>query len=269
MPPSAPPRTARRPRLADAFIEARCGKRSPFSAAFIRIDRIKELNRLLGAQAVGLLIKDLAALVKKREPEAFLFRWTGPVLLLEEGGEGIFGRLDGLRQAIASDKRFMEPISASIALVRSGELGGGGLPSLIALGRDRLKLLDRRGGDDILDPNPIFLDFLVESLERESFRTQGAARGGKALELMDGTRPELVIADAALPQFDAFQIRMRMRASADLHDIPFILIADRKADELVARAHSLGLYHVFEKPVSMVELVGVARSLVARSEDEA
>ena len=60
-----------------------------------------------------------------------------------------------------------------------------------------------------------------------------------------------------------------MRASRDLHDIPFILVAATKSDEMIIRAHSLAIYHIFEKPVSMVELAGVARSLLARSEDGA
>lgn len=273
---------------ADAFIQALCERGSDFSAAFVRIDHIKELNRSLGAQAVDLLIKDLADVLNEREAEAFLFRWTGPVLLLiREGGEAdLFEHLERLKRAIASDNRFARPITASIALVRSSELAGANpFASLQALARERLKLLDRRGGDAVLDrsdipieerslvlaldSNTLFLDFLVELLEHEGFRTQGVARGGAALELMDRTKPELVIADVSLPQFDAFQIRMRMRASADLHDIPFILLTDVKSDEVIARAHSLGIHHIFEKPVSMVELVGVARSLLARSEDGA
>jgi CheY-like chemotaxis protein/GGDEF domain-containing protein len=284
---------------ADAFIQMLCEGHSEFSAAFVRIDRIKELNRVLGARAVDLLIKDLAAVIQEREPDGFLFRWTGPVLLLIlEGAHalegaavrgGAFERLDGLRNAISAERRFVRPISSSIALVLSDELSespaGGPFAALQALARERLKLLDRRGGNAVLDrsdfhiedrslvlaldANVLFLDFLVDYLEREGFRTRGAARGGEALELMDGIKPELVIADVSLPQFDAFQIRMRMRSSIDLHDIPFILMADVKSDEMIARAHSLGIFHVFEKPVSMVELVGVARSLLARSEDGA
>jgi|GEM_PF-3270000 len=276
---------------ADAFVQSLLARGSGFSAAFVRIDRIKELNRVLGAKAVDRLMRDLAAVIQEREGEAFLFRWTGPVLLLilESGGGDAFSRLEGLRAAVAGERRFARPISVSIALVSSSELAGeeaaGRFASLQSLARERLKLLDRRGGDAVLDrsdvkiedrslvlaldSNLLFLDFLVDYLDREGFRTHGASRGGAALELMDSARPELVIADVSLPQFDAFQIRMRMRSSPDLHDIPFILMSDLKTDEIVARAHSLAIFHIFEKPVSMVELVGVARNLLARSEDGA
>jgi CheY-like chemotaxis protein/GGDEF domain-containing protein len=276
---------------ADAFVQALLERGSDFTAAYVRIDGIKELNRVLGAKAVDVLLGDLASVAREREPDGFLFRWTGPVVLLVlEGGNGdAFGRLDALREAISSERRFARPISCSIAVARSGELGGEGpsnrLASLHALARGRLKLLDRRGGNAVLDhseaeaedrslvlaldSNLLFLDFLAERLDREGFRTRAAARGGEALELMDSLKPELVIADLSLPQFDAFQIRMRMRASADLHDVPFVLLADVKTDEVVARAHSLSIFHVFEKPVSMVELVGVARNLLARSGDGA
>jgi PleD family two-component response regulator len=276
---------------ADAFIQSILGKGREFSAAFIRVDRIKELNRRLGARAADQVLRDLATLLGERTGEGFIFRWTGPVLLLILEGERteIFGRMEAIRSAVETERRFAGPITVSVALVGTEELGEGDgarrLAALQALARERLKLLDRKGGNNVLDrsdlrledrslvlaldSNPLFLDYLVESLDREGFRAKGAARGGEALELMDSVKPELVIAEAALPQFDAFQIRLRMRASADLHDIPFILLTDAKTDELVSRAHSLSIFHVFEKPVSMVELSGIARNLLARSEDGA
>ncbi len=272
---------------ADAFVQELCERQSEFAAAFIRLDHIRELNREIGAQAVDLAIRDLAAILQERTPEGYFFRWTGPIILLilQNSGEGLVDYLEGLRLAVASERRFVHPITVSIALVRSAELPADGFSSLQSLGRERLRILDRRGGDALLDrsdlrvedralvlaldSNLLFLDFLVESLEQQGFRTLGETRGGAALELIDRARPELIIADVTLPQFDAFQIRMRMRASSDLHDIPFILLADVKNDELVARAHSLSIIHIFEKPVSMVELTGVARSLLARNEDGA
>jgi PleD family two-component response regulator len=272
---------------ADAFLQSIVPGTEGLAAAFIRVDRIKDLNRRVGARAVDVIFKDLAALVQEREPEAMLFRWTGPVLLmiLKGVGDRVFERLDALRLAVTQDKRFVHAVTVSIALVRGEELEGDAFARLQQLARERLKLLDLRGGNAILDrsdipteekafvlaldPDPLFLDFLVESLVRDGFHTVGISRGGEALALMERTNPELVIADLSLPQFDAFQIRMRMQASKDLNDVPFVLIASRKTDEMIARAHSLSIYHVLEKPVSMVELVGIARSLLSRSSDGA
>ncbi len=272
---------------ADSFIHSLILNGSDFSAAFVRIDHIKDLNRRLGARDVDVLLGDFAKILMERETEGYLFRWTGPVFLLIIEGEGsmIFPRLEKRLKAIAEERRFAIPITASVALVRSSELGGDALPQLQAFSRERLKLLERRGGNAILDKSDLvtderpfvmvmdadtlFLDYLVESFSREGFRAIGAARGGQALEFMDETRPELVIVDRSLPQFDAFQIRTRMKASVDLHDIPFILLTSGKNDQLVTQAHSLDIYHVFEKPVSIVELVGIAKSLLGRSEDGA
>ncbi len=272
---------------ADSFIHSLLLKGSDFSAAFVRIDRIKDLNRRIGAGEVDVLLGDFAKILSEIETEGFLFRWTGPAFLLILEGEGpsIFRRLEILLKAIAEEKRFAIPITASVAIVRSSELGDDALPQLQALSRERLKLLERRGGNAILDrsdpvfderpfvmvmdADSLFLDYLVESFTREGFHAIGAARGGRALELMDETRPELVIVDRSLPQFDAFQIRTRMKASSDLHDIPFILLTLGKNDEMVIQAHSLDIYHVFEKPVSIVELIGIAKSLLSRSEDGA
>lgn len=272
---------------AEAFAESILQKKSPFDAAFVRIDRIKELNRRIGLGPANTLIRDLAALLQERLPEAIFFRWNGPVILmiLEREGKPGLGHLEEARRAIAAEKRFACPITVSIAMVRSEEARGQSFASMQAIARERLKLLDRMGGDSVLDhsdipleekslvlaldSDPLFLDFLVEYLEREGFRTIGATRGGEALELMDRMKPEIIISDLALPQFDAFQIRLRMRNSNDLRDIPFILLTSAKNDDIIARAHSLSIFHILEKPLYMVELVGLARELLARREDGA
>lgn len=272
---------------AESFVQALLERQSGFAAAFLRVDRIKDLNRSLGPQAVDGLLMDLARIAQEALPEAFLFRWVGPVLLLvlQEEGRGAYEALEGLRSAIAAERRLAKPVTVSIALVRGEEAGTEGFGRLHGLARERLRLLDRRGGDAVLDKsdihledralvlaldaNELFLDFLVDNLEEAGFRTLGASKGGRALEIMDSTRPELVIADLALPQFDAFQIRARMRASSDLNDIPFILLARSKTDEVVARAQALGIRQVFQKPISILELLGLARGLLERRDDGA
>jgi CheY-like chemotaxis protein len=85
---------------------------------------------------------------------------------------------------------------------------------------------------------------------------------------MEKYQPEVVIADVYLPQFDALQIRARMLESGDLRRIPFVLLVEAKTDEIVERAHALQIFHIFEKPVPLRELLGVIRYLVRWVPDE-
>jgi GGDEF domain-containing protein len=133
---------------ADAFIQSILSKGREFSAVFIRVDRIKELNRKLGARAADQVLRDLATLLEERTPDGFLFRWTGPVvLLILEGERGeIFGRMEAIRAAVEAETRFAAPITISIALARTEELGVGDaaerLAVLESLAHERLRNLN-------------------------------------------------------------------------------------------------------------------------------
>jgi len=279
---------------ADEFLRSLMKQDSPFCGVFIMVDRLKELNREAGFAGGDRMVADIAGFLSEHSFGGFLFRWSGPVflLVLESSREESFALTEGLRMTLEAERRFSRPVTVSIAIVGSDELRGNDpeqrMASLQSFSRARLKLLERRGGNEVLDQNSadlrdadlrestlalvmdgdtISTDYIVEFLNRREFSAIGTARGGEALELMEQYKPEVVIADAYLPQFDAFQIRARMLASADLNRVPFVLIVESKTDELVERAHSLRIFHVFEKPVPLLELLGVVRYLVGHGVD--
>jgi GGDEF domain-containing protein len=272
---------------AEVFLGSILGQGGPFTAAFVEVDRLKDLNRAAGAAAGDRLLADVAAFLAERAVGAIQFRWAGPVFLLvyEAGREAAFRYADELRTLLAAERRFSRPATVSVALVGSDELPDSGGPeaalgALHAIARSRLKLLERRGGNEtiaesgiaeasktlalVLDGDPLAGDYLVEHLNRRGFAAVGARRGGEALELLNRFKPEAVVADAFLPQFDAFQLRERMLASPDLRRIPFVLLAEAKNDELVERALSLEIFHIFGKPAPLDELAGVLGFLVRR-----
>jgi len=274
---------------ADEFLRSLIKQGSLFSGIFIEVDRLKELNREAGVEGGDRVIADAAGFLSERFTGGFLFRWSGPVflLVLESDRKEAFVQAESMRASLEADRRFSRPVTVSAAIVGNDELRGDApearLSSLQSFARARLKLLERRGGNEVLadsgsdvrektmalvlDGDSISADYLVEFLNRREFSAIGAGRGGEALELMERYQPEVVIADAYLPQFDAFQIRARMLASPDLRRVPFVLLAQAKTDELVERAHTLRIFHVFEKPVPLVELLGVVRYLIGHGSD--
>ncbi len=279
---------------ADEFLRSLMNQGSQFCGVFIMLDRLKELNREAGFAGGDRMVADIAGFLQEHACGGFLFRWSGPVflLVLESGRDESFALTEGIRTALEAERRFSRPVTVSIAIVGSDELRGEDpeqrMASLQSFARARLKLLERRGGNEVLyqsgsvlrdadlrettmalvmDGDSISTDYMVEFLNRREFSAIGTARGGEALELMEQYKPEVVIADAYLPQFDAFQIRARMLASADLHRVPFVLIVEAKTEELVERAHTLKIFHVFEKPVPLLELLGVVRYLVGQGVD--
>jgi diguanylate cyclase (GGDEF)-like protein len=275
---------------ANEFLRSLIVQGNSFCAAFIEIDRLKEYNRTAGVASGDLLLADIAGFILEHSADGYLFRWSGPVflLVLESDRESSYRKAESIRAAVEAERRFSRPATISVAIVGSDELRTAGkddiLADLQALSRARLKLLERRGGNEvlaesgaeiqeksmalILDGDSISADYLVEFLNRQDFSAVSASRGGEALDLMEKYQPEVVIADAYLPQFDALQIRARMLASADLRRIPFVLLVESKTSEIVERAHTQQIFHIFEKPVPLRELLGVIRYLVRWVPDE-
>lgn len=277
---------------AEEFIRSLAAQGSSYACAFVELDRLKEINRVAGPQAGDALLADLASALAESAAEsgaaAYLFRWSGPVILAAlDGGRAEAAALgERFRAAVEAGRRFSRPLTVSVAVACSDELAAGAEPAsaLYALARARLKLLARKGGNAVLaesgealaekslalvlDGDPIGAAYIVEYFNAREFAAVASSRGGEALELMERYKPELVIADAYLPQYDAFQLRARMLASTDLRGIPFALLAELKTDELVERAQGLGIYHIFQKPVPLRELYGVARYLAAGGADE-
>ena len=274
---------------AEVFLKALLEQGIAFSAAFVEVDKLREINRASGREGGDKLIADMALFLQERAAEGVLFRWSGPTFLLviERDRQAAFLNAEALRSAVEAERRFSRPSTISVAIVGSDELSAGSgdaaIEAVQAISRSRLRILERRGGNDVLadgarevlekalvlvlDGDAICSDYIVEYLNRRGFSAIGADLGGKALELMGDYEPEVVVADAFLPQFDAFQIRARMLASADLRRVPFVLLAESKTEELVERAHSLRIYHVFGKPVPLGELAGVIRFLIDASAD--
>lgn len=275
---------------AEQFIVSMNEQSAPFTCAFIQIDKMKEINRTAGTVIGDSIIKDLAGFLTERFPSVILFRWGGPVflLVLEETVSVAQSLAHELVDAVAAQHRFAQSVTVSVALVGSTELQSTDerppAQMMNAIAGARLRLLERRGGNGVLaesdpefiettpalimDGDPVSSTYLREYLATNNVAAVVATSGDQAWELIERYQPEVIIADAYLPQFDAFQIRARMLASPEHRHIPFVLIAQAKADQLIERAHALKIFHVFERPVPLKELIGVVRHLTERSANE-
>lgn len=274
---------------AEEFLGSLLAQGAHFAAGFMMIDRIRQYNRDAGVAAGDELIASMAAFLQEQGGQLYLFRWSGPVFLLigETDREQAARRFEALREAVEAERRFARPLTVSVALVGSDELAvtdnSKALAELQSLARARLKLLERRGGNQvlsdsdadvqektlalILDGNPVSAKLLVEYLERQDFHAVGLNQGAEALGFMDRYQPEVVVAALNVPQYDAFQIRAHMLESGDLRHIPMVLLVEAKTGALVERAHGLRIFHIIEKPVMLRELFGLLRYLTKWSDN--
>ncbi len=99
------------------------------------------------------------------------------------------------------------------------------------------------------------LGFLVKVLTKHGYQVQTATRGDDAIAMIRKHHPKLVLLDVLMPGIDGKDICQRMRADADMADIPVILMSALDAANLHAIAAETGASDYICKPVSMADLL--------------
>jgi chemosensory pili system protein ChpA (sensor histidine kinase/response regulator) len=94
-------------------------------------------------------------------------------------------------------------------------------------------------------------------LQREGYRVALAADGLQALERLQEERPTVVLSDIEMPRMDGFDLARNIRADANLHDLPIIMITSRIAQKHREHAMELGVNHYLGKPYSDDELLSL------------
>jgi CheY-like chemotaxis protein len=108
---------------------------------------------------------------------------------------------------------------------------------------------------------------LLTVLEREGYRTLGAANGQQAVEAAREHMPDLILMDLAMPVMDGRQAMQQLRADPATTGIPIVvltamaLMVDR--DRLVAE----GFDGLLIKPCMPPHLVAEVRRVVGPPED--
>ncbi|MDK9716825.1 MAG: response regulator [Trichlorobacter sp.] len=117
--------------------------------------------------------------------------------------------------------------------------------------------IQRPKGETVLiaDDDKLTREILKEILERNGFRVLLAADGMEAYKEIVASRPQVVLTDKEMPNFDGFQLIKLVRAIHDLKSIPVILISDKTTDEDEARLFDLGFFDFMSKPIKAVTLI--------------
>jgi CheY-like chemotaxis protein len=117
----------------------------------------------------------------------------------------------------------------------------------------------------LIEPDPVSVELLAAALDAAGFDVQSFQNGEAAIASLEASPPDLVICEAMTPRLNGFVIRERLRASPRLAAIPFILVSHRKSEQMIRRAVDLDVRHFFRKPLSIVEVVGLAANLTRGS----
>jgi PAS domain S-box-containing protein len=120
----------------------------------------------------------------------------------------------------------------------------------------------------VLDDETDTREFLRTLLETYQADVTMAASSAEALAALDRTRPDVVLADIAMPGQDGYEFiaRMRARPLEDGGGIPAVAITAYASGSDRARALAAGFQEHLPKPVDGDEVLSVVQRLAARTD---
>lgn len=77
----------------------------------------------------------------------------------------------------------------------------------------------------LVDDDPDFRAVFALALELRGYVVRQAAGGQKALELLNGERPDMIISDLEMTGMDGRALCRRARGDSDLSRIPFVILS--------------------------------------------
>lgn len=116
----------------------------------------------------------------------------------------------------------------------------------------------------VVEDEAAIADLVAEGLRRQGFRPEKVHDGDQALEMIETTRPDLVVLDLMLPGLDGWEICRRMKESPATKEIPVIMLTARRDERDVVAGLELGADDYLRKPFSLLELTARVKALLRR-----
>lgn len=114
----------------------------------------------------------------------------------------------------------------------------------------------------VVEDEPDIAELLEAYLRREGFCTERAGAGSRAVELHRSARPDLVLLDVNLPDFDGLEVLRRLRETALT---PIILVTALAEDLDKLLGLKMGADDYVVKPFSPPEVVARVKAVLRRT----
>ena len=132
---------------------------------------------------------------------------------------------------------------------------------------DRHPQLTRADGSPlrvlVVDDEPNIAELLRMALRYEGWDVEVALTGSKAVSTAKATKPDAVVLDMMLPDFDGMEVLSRLRAQRS--DVPVLFLTARDSVEDRVAGLTAGGDDYVTKPFSLEELVARLRALMRRT----
>lgn len=115
----------------------------------------------------------------------------------------------------------------------------------------------------LVEDEPELLRALVIRMSAAGFSCQTAGNGREGLHVLARWRPDLVIADLAMPVMDGYEMIRQMKADPQTAAIPIIVLTAVPEQTRASRAEELQGLRVMSKPFDSNTLLAAVRDQLA------
>ncbi|HEV2800474.1 MAG TPA: adenylate/guanylate cyclase domain-containing protein [Pyrinomonadaceae bacterium] len=116
------------------------------------------------------------------------------------------------------------------------------------------RVQERGGRVLVVDDSETNRDILARRLAREGYEVECVADGAEALSSVAERKFDLVLLDIMMPGLNGYQVLERLKASAELRDIPVIMISALDELDSIVRCIEMGAEDYLPKPFNPVIL---------------
>jgi chemosensory pili system protein ChpA (sensor histidine kinase/response regulator) len=115
--------------------------------------------------------------------------------------------------------------------------------------------------DDSLSARRSLAQFIGDS----GFRVRTARDGLEAIELINVTRPDLILVDLEMPRMNGLELTTHIRSQSSIRELPVIMVTSRSTEKHRQQAKAAGVNRYLTKPFSEDELMGYVQELCGGS----
>lgn len=113
----------------------------------------------------------------------------------------------------------------------------------------------------IVDDDPIGRSSYAALLAREEYEIATASDGPSAIRLAQELRPDVILLDVMMPGMDGFEVTRRLRATAELAEVPILILTALDDPRSRLTALVAGADDFVSKPVDRIEFRARLRSI--------
>jgi class 3 adenylate cyclase len=107
----------------------------------------------------------------------------------------------------------------------------------------------------VVDDAPANIQAVAGILKGEGYQLAVATSGRQALDLLERTRPDLVLLDVMMPELDGFETCRRIKDSTAWREIPVIFLTARNEVADIVKGFEAGAVDYVAKPFNAAELL--------------